>query len=334
MPQSQDSAFWGNAFVLASCFIGLQVSYVTWGVIQEFIMTKSYGTGMFPSAVFLVCSNRAIAFLIAFTVVQRRRMAGTLKSSAPLHQFAPASISNVCSSWAQYQALKYVSFPTQTLFKSSKIIPVMLVGKVLHGKHYKLRDYLEALLITAGIFVFMFSSKTPSKKLGGTGEAHLEMVGVAILCIYVLCDSFTSQWQKRVYDRFEVDQFQMMLGVNGFSLLFTGMSLLQTGQGAECLQFLLKNEGALLHVATLSVTSATGQLFIFYTIKRFGPVVFTLIMTTRQMISLVFSCLLYGHQIKLASMSGIFIVFATLFFKARRQLMASRAQTKVDSGTK
>jgi adenosine 3'-phospho 5'-phosphosulfate transporter B2 len=316
--------------VLAVCFVGLQVSYVTWGIIQEFIMTKSYDTGMFPSAVFLVCSNRLIAFLIAFGIVQRRKMAGTLKTFAPTFAYAPASISNVCSSWAQYQALKYVSFPTQTLFKSSKIIPVMLVGKVLHNKHYQLRDYLEALTITGGIFIFMFTSKTPSKKLGGGEDVSLEMLGVAILCIYVLCDSFTSQWQKRVFDNYRVDQFQMMLGVNGFSLLFTGMSLLQTGQGAECISFLMRNQGALLHVATLSVTSATGQLFIFYTIRRFGPVVFTLIMTTRQMISLVFSCILYGHQIKLASMSGIVIVFCTLFYKARRQLLASRAKAKAN----
>jgi hypothetical protein len=28
-------------------------------------------------------------------------------------QFAPSSLSNILSSWAQYEALKYVSFPTQ-----------------------------------------------------------------------------------------------------------------------------------------------------------------------------------------------------------------------------
>ena len=32
----------------------------------------------------------------------------------------------------------------------------------------------------------------------------------------------------------------------------------------------------------ISVTSATGQLFIYFTIRKFGPVAFTIIMTTRQ----------------------------------------------------
>ena len=43
------------------CFVGLQGSYVTWGFIQEKVMTQRYETGMFPSTVFLVCANRALA---------------------------------------------------------------------------------------------------------------------------------------------------------------------------------------------------------------------------------------------------------------------------------
>jgi adenosine 3'-phospho 5'-phosphosulfate transporter B2 len=53
-------------------------------------------------------------------------MTGGLKE-APFYSYAPSSISNSLSSWAQYEALKHVSFPTQVLSKSCKIIPVMLV---------------------------------------------------------------------------------------------------------------------------------------------------------------------------------------------------------------
>jgi adenosine 3'-phospho 5'-phosphosulfate transporter B2 len=40
-----------------------------------------------------------------------------------------------------------------------------------------------------------------------------------------------------------------------------------------------------------------GQLFIFYTLKKFGPVVFTIIMTIRQMLSMIISCVIFGHPI-------------------------------------
>ena len=35
-----------------------------------------------------------------------------------------------------------MSFPTQTLFKSSKVIPVMLVGKFFHKKSYPWIEYV------------------------------------------------------------------------------------------------------------------------------------------------------------------------------------------------
>jgi hypothetical protein len=60
---------------------------------------------------------------------------------------------------------------------------------------------------------------------------------------------------------------------------------------------------------------APGQLFIFYTIRRFGPVVFTIMMTTRQMLSMMVSCWLYGHALGAGAAAGALVVFATLFYK-------------------
>ena len=47
------------------CFIGLQVSYLTWGYVQEKVMTTEYTTGKFPSATFCVFSNRVLAVKVS-----------------------------------------------------------------------------------------------------------------------------------------------------------------------------------------------------------------------------------------------------------------------------
>ena len=102
----------------------------------------------------------------------------------------------------------------------------------------------------------------------------------------------------------------MMMGSNLFSLFFTGVPLFLPGAtgGADSLAFMQQNPDAMLHVCLLSLTSATGQLCIYYTIKRFGPVVFTTIMTTRQMLSMVLSCLLYGHSLKVPTNSPMLLL--------------------------
>jgi hypothetical protein len=55
-----------------------------------------------------------------------------------IYEYSFPSISNMLSSWCQYEALRYVSFPATTLFKSFKLAPVMVMGKILSNKTCKL----------------------------------------------------------------------------------------------------------------------------------------------------------------------------------------------------
>eukprot|EP00937_MAST-01D_sp_MAST-1D-sp2_P007349 g7349.t1 len=317
----KEESFHSKAIRLVACFFGLQISFVTWGVMQESLMTTEFTNGgRFPSSVFPVFSDRCVACVLAWCIVQRKRASGELKDTdkAPAWIFSPSACSNVMSSWAQYDALKYVTFPVQTLFKSSKVIPVMLMGKLLHGKSYGIVEYIEAIFITAGIALFTLLNGS-----SGHGQGETQSVGVMILLVYVVADSFTSQWQHRIYAKFTIDSFQMMLGMNLYSLAFTGASLLQSGSGAQAIAFLKANPAAVMNLAMLSTASATGQMFIFYTIKTFGPIIFTIIMITRQMISMGVSCVLFGHALVPISLIGAATVFATLFHRAKRSYTAS-----------
>ena len=59
---------------LVICFVGLQVSYLTWGVLQEKIMTRKYedsagNVGLFKDSQFLVFVNRVLAFAVALLYI-------------------------------------------------------------------------------------------------------------------------------------------------------------------------------------------------------------------------------------------------------------------------
>lgn len=153
---SHNPEFFAQAVKLAFCFCGLQISYLTWGIMQESIMTKTFEPtegapdGRFPSAAFCVFSNRFLAVIVAIIMVKFKHGAVLANNAAPLQAFTPAAISNTISSWSNYAALRYVSFPVQTIFKSSKIIAVMMMGKFLKGTKYPYVQYAEAFLITCG----------------------------------------------------------------------------------------------------------------------------------------------------------------------------------------
>jgi adenosine 3'-phospho 5'-phosphosulfate transporter B2 len=183
------------------------------------------------------------------------------------------------------------------------------VGLVLNGKSYAITEYVEAALITTGVTMFSIAERNAPSSSSNDDSGF----GVFLLALYLCCDSFTSQWQSRVFKKFGIDQFQMMLGVNIWSMIFTGYTLYLSGEFFSSFAFILADNTALMHMVVLSITSATGQLFIFYTLKEFGPVIFTIIMTTRQIFSLFFSLVLFGHSISALSWISIVGVFIVVF---------------------
>eukprot|EP00934_Nitzschia_sp_Nitz4_P006106 Nitzschia sp. Nitz4//scaffold12_size214221//22772//24182//NITZ4_001479-RA/size214221-processed-gene-0.105-mRNA-1//1//CDS//3329534957//6096//frame0 len=331
---AQNPEFYMQASKFALCFIGLQASYLTWGYMQELIMTTYFQPtahvpdGKFPSAAFCVFSNRFLAVIVAAIAVKLKHGALFTDKTAPLWAFTPCALSNTMSSWSQYASLKYVSFPVQTVFKSSKIIPVMVMGKVLKGTSYPLEQYAEAVLITIGVAIFSLTSKS------GKGT-ETELVGLIFLLMYITFDSFTSQWQAKIYDQYgrpNVDQYQMMLGVNVSAICITTAGLIITGDFPIVYEFLAANPTALGYNVVTAITSALGQLFIFYTIKEFGPIVFTIIMTTRQMFSICISAAIFGHPISLFGLLGATLVFSVIFYQIRRKFNARRNRNNSQSG--
>ena len=309
------------------CFTGLQVSYLTWGYMQELIMTTTFEPtpsapdGRFPSAAFCVFSNRFLAIIVAVIAVRIKHGAILKNNVAPLVAFAPCALSNTMSSWSQYASLRYVSFPVQTVFKSSKIIPVMIMGKFLKGTTYPYTQYLEALLITIGVAIFSVASKSSNS------ETTTELLGLMFMTTYITFDCFTSQWQSKIYDKYgkpNVDPYQMMLGVNSSAIVITTLGLLVGGDIPKIIEFFKVNPSVLQYNIITAITSASGQLFIYTTIKEFGPIVFTVIMTTRQMISICISSILFGHTMTWKAAVGASLVFGVLFYQIRNKYVASQ----------
>ncbi|XP_072105036.1 adenosine 3'-phospho 5'-phosphosulfate transporter 1 isoform X1 [Mobula birostris] len=312
-----------QTFKLLACALGLQVSYLTWGVLQERVMTRTYGKTdtdpgvKFRDSQFLVFMNRILAVTVAGLSCALTKQP---RHGAPMYKYSFASLSNILSSWCQYEALKFISFPTQVLAKASKVIPVMLMGKLVSRKSYEYWEYLTAILISAGVSMFLLSSSHDKRPSTVTTFS-----GVVILAGYILFDSFTSNWQDALF-AYKMSPVQMMFGVNLFSCLFTVGSLLEQGAFFQSLAFMSQHLEFGVHAALLSICSACGQLFIFYTIRQFGAAAFTIIMTLRQAFAILLSCLLYGHSVSLLGALGIVTVFLALFLRvyARSRVKAKK----------
>lgn len=277
-------------------------------------MTFEYGATvetkgeLFKNSQFLVFINRILAFTVGIVVLFVKKQP---PHTAPLYKYSYSSFSNIMSSWFQYEALKFVSFPTQVLAKACKVIPVMLMGKIVSKKTYEYHEYITAVMISLGVGVFLLTSGDVMRDHRTTTT----FAGVILLLGYMSFDSFTSNWQGELFKQYKMSSIQMMAGVNMFSCLLTSVSLIEQGGFVECVAFMFKHPTFVVHAVILSLCSACGQLFIFYTIEKFGPVTFTIIMTLRQAFAILLSCIIYGHPVTLIGIVGVLIVFLALFLR-------------------
>ncbi|KAF7269703.1 hypothetical protein GWI33_017224 [Rhynchophorus ferrugineus] len=301
-----------DGVLLLFYFFGLQVSYLSWGVLQEKVMTQKYESGSgepgyFKDSQFLVFVNRILAFIMSAIVLFCTRQP---RHRCPLYKYVFCSFSNIMSSWCQYEALKYVSFPHQVLAKASKTIPVMIMGKVISKTKYEFYEYLTAVILSVGMLLFMLDTGNDRSTSTVTTFS-----GVILLCSYIAFDSFTSNWQGKLFNTYEMKPVQMMCFVNFFSCIFTLVSLIQHGGLLESLQFMFTYPQFIFDIIVLSVCSASGQMFIFSTIDSFGPLVFVIISTIRQCLSVLLSCIIYHHQVDVMGSIGLFLVFFSILLR-------------------
>ena len=82
------------------------------------------------------------------------------------------------------------------------------------------------------------------------------------------------------------------------------------------IQFIKDHPEALNDVLILSAASTCGQLCILYTIREFGALLFATIMTTRQFLSILLSCVIFMHPLTALQWLGTAMVFASLYYQA------------------
>jgi adenosine 3'-phospho 5'-phosphosulfate transporter B2 len=164
---------------LLACFSGIMIFFLVYGLTQEKIMTTSYDEtgknfpvsyiyltfrepftsqgsdgGRFKDTAFLVFINRIVSIMVSLIIMIWLKPE-PLRPSVPLHFYGIISISNFLSTFCQYEALKYVTFPIQTLGKCAKMIPVLVIGTITGRKQYSWREYLIGIVVMCGCFIFL-----------------------------------------------------------------------------------------------------------------------------------------------------------------------------------
>eukprot|EP00316_Scyphosphaera_apsteinii_P008716 CAMPEP_0119299462 /NCGR_PEP_ID=MMETSP1333-20130426/1535_1 /TAXON_ID=418940 /ORGANISM="Scyphosphaera apsteinii, Strain RCC1455" /LENGTH=441 /DNA_ID=CAMNT_0007300907 /DNA_START=26 /DNA_END=1351 /DNA_ORIENTATION=+ len=305
---------------------GIFLSFSVFAVLQEDVYKKAYGGEYFASTFFALVVERGIN---ALTALLGDRLLGSSGLVIPYIEIFNSGISQMLAMAASNEALRFVSYPTQVLGKSCKMVPVMAGAIVLSGKRYSLIEYAQVILITLGVCIFNFGGK---KKKSGKADSPY---GLALIAASLLMDAFTGGLQDKVKVRTkELNPFpsgaskrpsmhESMLWTNLSGCIVALLLALVSGHLISGFRFCSAHPQVLQAIVVYSVSSAVGQNFVYYTLTQFNPLVLTTVTTTRKIFSTLFS-VFRNPQNSLLPMqwAGCMLVFIGLIGDIVRKLAA------------
>lgn len=282
--------------------------YLGYGYLQEDIYTTKYGEKKekFHFSLFLVwCQCIANGLWgLALCVVTKQPVDRT-----PKKEYFKIAFSYIFAMLTSNLALSYVSYPTQALAKSCKMVPVMLSRIIINKKSYHMKEYANVLLITAGISIFtLFPSHSPKAQK----DIPTDYTGYLWLAVSLCLDAYTGPAQEKVEHTYKASGSQMQTWMNFFAVGIVSVGLVVTGEGMNAIAFCTKYPSVLGLIALFSFCSALGQAAIISCLFRFDSLVVTTITTTRKFFTILVSVVGFGHELSKLQWAGVGLVFVSL----------------------
>ncbi len=219
------------------------------------------------------------------------------------YQMLTLSCTSIASTITSVRSLRYVIYPVQVLFKSCKPVPVMIFGTIL-GKQYPLRKYVNVIIITTGVALFMGGGRSTSKADADVGGGGLgtAMIGGLLLTFSLCFDGATGAYEDKLMSVNHVEPFDLMFNIQLGKSFIAFIALVVTNNLDVFVETV--SEGGWMLVI-LGLSGALGQVFVFLTISKFGALNSALIGLVRKILSLVLSFVLYGHTMNAFQTLGL-----------------------------
>lgn len=226
-----------------------------------------------------------------------------------------------------------MSYPTQALAKSCKVLPVMLGGLFVKSNKYSRAEYMSVLLVTAGILLFNLMGA----KKGGTDT----FIGLVLLFGALFCDGTTSYMtvritQERIRNELHPSGLETMeyVSLYGMLLMIPVVSVADFFKATSVVGYLSANPQMLGQLLLYSLVSAFGQIFIFRVIAHFGNLTLTIVTTTRKFFTVMLSILLFSHILTAEQWVCVLLVLSGSSLDFYSQLSHKKSESKPTSEAK
>ena len=105
----------------------------------------------------------------------------------------------------------------------------------------------------------------------------------------------------------------MIAEINKWSIFYLAVVISTTDELTQMSAFIQRHPDIIWQLLLLSLTGAVGQFFVYVCLSDVGPLQCSLITTTRKLVTVLASVILFGNSVTERQWLGAGLVFAGLF---------------------
>lgn len=302
------------------CSAGFFFGYLVNGVCEEYVYNRlqfSYGW------YFTFIQGFVYLVLIYFQGFTTKQMVNPWKSYVKLSAVLMGSHGLTKGS------LAFLNYPAQIMFKSTKVLPVMVMGAFIPGlrRKYPAHEYISALLLVVGLIMFTLADAQTSP--------NFSMIGVLMITGALIFDSFLGNLQEAIFTlNPDTTQMEMLFCSTVVGLPFLVPPMILTGELFKAWNSCSQHPyvyGVLIFEA---MATFVGQVSVLSLIAIFGAATTAMVTTARKAVTLLLSYLIFTKPMTEQHGTGLLLIAMGIILKMLPENKQPSRGTMANVGSK
>lgn len=294
------------------CSSGFFFGYLVNGICEEYVYNRlqfSYGWyfTFIQGFVYLV-----LLYLQGFTTKQMVN---------PWKTYVKLSAVLMGSHGLTKGSLAFLNYPAQIMFKSTKVLPVMVMGAFIPGlrRKYPPHEYLSALLLVVGLILFTLADANTSP--------NFSVLGVVMVSGALVMDAFLGNLQEAIFTMNpQTTQVEMLFCSTVVGLPFLIPPMILTGELFIAWKSCSKHPYVYGVLVFEAMATFIGQVSVLSLIAIFGAATTAMITTARKAVTLLLSYLIFTKPLTEQHGSGLLLISMGIVLK---MLPENKASTRI-----
>ncbi|KAJ4835652.1 putative glycosidase CRH2 [Turnera subulata] len=207
-------------------------------------------------------------------------------------------------------SLAYLNYPAQIMFKSTKVLPVMVMGAFIPGlrRKYPPHEYVSALLLVVGLILFTLADAQTSP--------NFQILGVLMISGALIMDSLMGNLQEAIFTMNpETTQIEVLFCSTVVGLPILLLPMIFTGELFKAWTSCAQHPYVYGVLVFEALATFIGQVSVLSLIAIFGAATTAMITTARKAVTLLLSYMIFTKPLTEQHGSGLLLITMGIILK-------------------